>query len=527
MARTSIKATGRLGERPRAKATGRLGERPRAKATGRLGERPRARRTLLAAGAAACIVAGLPGAAGAADTAVSIRDNLFAPQEVRIDPGDTVTWTNSGVRVHDVTSDTGEFLSGDLQRGQHFSHTFEKEGYFYYHCSFHGRAGRQGMWGVVIVGDPPPPDAGGGKEERPKIEVPGDFKTIQAAVDAAEPGSTIVVGPGNYRGDVRVTTDDLIVRGTDRFRTVLDGDGERAHGIAVEGARKVTIANLTVREFTGNGVFFDGARRYTAERIDAINNHTRGVYAYRSYDGVIRASFGWGSGDSAFSVAGCMGCGALLEDLHAERSYLGYSGTNATGVTVRSSTFVRNGVGIAPNTLPAVEEAPGRGTLVVGNTVSDNDHASVPPAGIAETFGIPFGTGIWLAGVENSVVRDNVILGHARYGVLVTQTPDGSLPVNNTVVRNRVRDAAKHPLAWDGTGADNCFGNNDFTGETGPPEIETLYACANRPFAGAPYPPVQEDVAAAIAESRTRATEEPPEPRRPRCQKGRPGCHRH
>ncbi|MFN2586570.1 MAG: right-handed parallel beta-helix repeat-containing protein [Actinomycetota bacterium] len=484
------------------------------------------RRVLLIAAAAACAVAGLPGVAPAADHAVSIRDNFFAPQEIRIEPGDTVTWTNSGTRVHDVTSDTGAFASGALQRGQRFSHTFEEEGYFYYHCSFHGRAGRQGMWGVVIVGDPPPP-GGGEEDERPKIEVPGDFKTIQAAVDAAEPGSTIVVGPGTYKGDVVVTTDDLILRGVDRFRTVLDGGGTRSNGIVVDGARDVTIANLTVRDFTGDGILFTGARRYTADRIDAIKNLTRGISAHGSYDGVIRRSFGWGSGDSAFSVAECMGCGALLEDLHAERSYLGYAGVNATGVTIRSSTWVRNATGIASITLPGLGHGPGRGTLVVGNVVRANDHASTPPAGIAETFGTPVGTGIWLAGVENNVVLGNEVTDHGRYGVLVTQTPDATLPVNNTVARNLVRGSGAHALAWDGAGSDNCFTGNDFDGTSGPPDIETLYSCADRPFAGTPYRPVADDVAAALEERHLRHTEEPPEPRRPRCQKGRPGCHRH
>lgn len=484
-----------------------------------------AARLALLAVAAGCLVAGVPAAAPAAEVSVSARDNVFSPQQLRIDPGDTVTWTNFGPRVHNVTSDTGEFVSPEMDRGQTFTHAFEKEGYFYYHCSIHGRAGRQGMWGVVIVGNPPPP--GGDKDKRPRIDVPGDFKTIQAAVDAADPGSTIVVGPGTYKGGVRVATDDLIVKGADRFRTVLDGDGERPDGIVVDGARKVTIANLTVREFTGNGILFTAARRYTAARVDAIKNETRGIHAYRSYDGVIRRSFGWGSGDSAFSVAECMGCGALLEDLHAERSYLGYSGTNATGVTIRSSTWTHNGAGIASTTRPGLEHGPGRGTLVVGNVVRDNDYTTVPPAGAAETGGIPFGTGVWLAGVESNVVRGNTIEGHGRYGVLVTQTPDGSLPVRNTVVRNLIGRVGKYALAWDGAGADNCFEGNDFAGPTGPPDIETLYGCDDRPFAGVPYPPVQEDVAAAIAENATRETEEPPEPRRPRCQKGRAGCHRH
>ncbi|HYP24626.1 MAG TPA: plastocyanin/azurin family copper-binding protein, partial [Actinomycetota bacterium] len=141
--------------------------------------------------AAALLLAGLVVAAPAraADESVTARDNLFASQEIHVDPGDTVTWTNAGRRTHDVTADSGTFVSGDLFPRARFSHTFAKEGTYYYHCSFHGKAGKQGMWGVVVVGDPEPPHGGGGgKDERPRIDVPGDFRTIEGAVDAAEPG---------------------------------------------------------------------------------------------------------------------------------------------------------------------------------------------------------------------------------------------------------------------------------------------------------------------------------------------------
>lgn len=483
-------------------------------------------RALLVTLAGSLLVPALPAAVRAATIDVSIRDNSFSPQEVRIDPGDTVLWTGFGIRTHDVTSDTGDFASGDMARGSQFQHTFEKEGYYYYHCSFHGRKGQKGMWGVVIVGNPPPP-GGEGQEGRPTLEVPGDFRTIQAAVDAAEPGSTIMIGPGEYRGEVSVTTDDLVIRGTDRFRTVLHGRDERATGFVVNGAAKVTIANLTVRNFLESGISFVDSTSYTAVRIDSIKNRRYGIRAARSYDGVIRSSFAWGSGDSAFSVAECMGCGALLDHVHASTNYIGYSGTNASGVTIRGSTWVGNGAGIVPNTAPAGDLAPNRGTFVVDNVVRANNNGSIPPPGDTQPFGVPVGTGIWLLGVESNVVQDNEILDHERYGVLVSATADGYVPVGNSVRDNLVRDAVEHPLAWDGTGSDNCFSGNDFTGETGPPEIESIYACTSRPFDGAPYPPVREDVDRAVAESLARETEEPREPDRPHCQKGRPGCMRH
>jgi hypothetical protein len=180
---------------------------------------------------------------------------------------------------------------------------------------------------------------------------------------------------------------------------------------------------------------------------------------------------------------------------------------------------------VVPNTLPSEEFGPNRGTTIVNNVIKNNNYKTVPAAGISETFGIPFGTGIWLLGVRNNVALDNRIRGHERYGVLVTQGMDqNSVPMNNTVRDNDISQSGKYDLAWDGTGENNCFSGNDFE-TSGPPEIETLYGCDNKPFVGVPYPPVQADVAASL-ENVDREQKEPPEPHRPRCQRGTRGCRR-
>jgi plastocyanin len=476
----------------------------------------------------AAIAVGFPASSYAASTTVTIRDNYFAPQEVHIDPGDTVVWSSQAAGgVHTVTADDRSFDSGDLHPGDSYQHTFTKEGYYYYHCKYHG--GKQvGMWGVIIVGNPPPPDSGeDAKDVRPKLVVPKDFPTIQKAVNAAKPGSTIVIDPGTYFEAVKVTTPNLVIKGVDRFRTVLNGHDKKGTGILVDHAAHVTIKNLTVRNYKGNGLYWDHSNDYLATRIDAIKDRTYGVFSYDSYRGVFKNSFGYGSGDSAFYVGGCLGCGALLENLHSERNYLGYSGTNSTGVVIRDSVFVHNGAGIVPNSLPTEPYEPNRGTFLYNNVVKYNNYETIPASGFSETAGIPFGTGIWLAGVENSEAYGNHVFGNKRYGILVSQALDpNTVPMNNRVRDNWVRDSGIYDLAWDGTGESNCFSGNDIKGDTGPPQIETLYSCANRPFVGAPYPPVEQDLATSLTYVETREQKEPPEPKRPRCQKGRPGCHR-
>lgn len=481
------------------------------------------RRTLTSAAALLLVAAALIGTPARAATAtVTVRDVFFSPQEIHVDPGDTVTWNSAAVLTHDVTSDTGLFASGEIVRGRSFSHTFPKKGTYYYHCSIHGSAGQDGMWGVVVVGDPKPAKPPPG---RPRIDVPGDFKTIQAAVDAAPSGSTIFVAPGRYKGDVTITTDDLVLRGVDRYRTVLHGADERATGIAVEGASDVTIANLTVRNFVTDGLSFVDAHRYTAKGIEAINNRMHGVSATRSYEGVIRSSFGWGSGEAAYLVAECMGCGTLLENVEARRSHTGVAAINATGVTLRGSAIVGNGVGVALLSDPDRAASPGRGALLMNNFIRGS--GDPPPLRSAETFGIPRETGVWVAGVDNAVVRDNRVHDTARYGILVSASADGLAPNRNEIAHNAVLGGDTAPVAWDGAGADNCFERNEHAPASSPPTLDHDYSCDKRPFTGEPYPPVQEDVAAALPESLELATADAGEPDRPDCQKGKPGCHRH
>ncbi len=80
-------------------------------------------------------------------TAVEIADACFTPTILRIDPGQSVTWTNTDPFVHNVTANSwGHF--DDLLEGHSFTATFENGGVYPYACTYH-----PGMSGAVVVGD--------------------------------------------------------------------------------------------------------------------------------------------------------------------------------------------------------------------------------------------------------------------------------------------------------------------------------------------------------------------------------------
>jgi parallel beta-helix repeat protein len=472
------------------------------------------------------LILGAPVVSKAATVEVIMRDNVFTPQELHIDPGDKVVWRNGGRNIHDVASDIeGQFRSGDISRGGTFSHTFTEEGYYYYHCANHGGANQEGMWGLVIVGNPPPPGTGGPKDPRPTLRVPKDFKTIQKAVNRAKSGTKILVSPGVYNESVLVVTKNLSIVGVDRFRTVLHGKDQNEIGFHIAGAPGVTIKNLTVRNFTDTGVFFDSTNRYAAVRVDSIKNRSYGIRANDSFDGLIKDTFAWGSGSAGIAVTACADCSTLVDGVEAQRNFLGYWSENATGVVVRGSVFKRNGAGVISASLPDTDTLPNRGHLLLNNVVSNNNYGTIPAADLSEQYGIPFGTGIWLLGPRNNVVQQNTVRNNARFGIVVSRGADGGeAPMRNSVRENSVEGAGGYDLAWDGEGADNCFSANAFA-TSGPPDIQVLYGCDNRPFTGTTYEPV-DSLATLGSPDPERSQVEPPMPTRPRCQRGAPGCDR-
>ena len=97
------------------------------------------------------------GSAAAATFNVTVGGgaNVFTPNTLTINVGDTVTWTNAG-GFHNVAANDGSFRNGDPSstNGWTFSHTFTSAGTVGYHCEIHAP-----MIGSITVNDvaPPPP----------------------------------------------------------------------------------------------------------------------------------------------------------------------------------------------------------------------------------------------------------------------------------------------------------------------------------------------------------------------------------
>src|SRR4051812_25903760 len=118
-------------------------------------------------------------------------------------------------------------------------------------------------------------------------------QSIQAAVNRADPGDTVLIMPGHYRQSVLVAKNNLRIRGSGAGvgGTVIEPAAtphgvcatELKSGICVFDPRhertivRARVDNVLVRNFEGDGVVGVGTRGLIVNNVMALNNARYGV----------------------------------------------------------------------------------------------------------------------------------------------------------------------------------------------------------------------------------------------------------
>jgi len=419
-------------------------------------------------------------------TGVRVIDNSFSPTVVRIHEGGKVRFKNWGNNPHNVVAIDESWGSYDeIGKNSYIDVTYQDEGLYKYLCSYHASPdGEWGMVGSVVVGDIEYENYTNFKKEDVVKKfsgivrhVPKDYESIQDAVNSSNPGDLILVKPGIYYEEVVVNVPSITIRGWDRNTTIIDGEFERGNGIQVVGVDGVAIENLTARNALLNGFYWATTEGYRGSYLTAYNNGDYGIYAFDSVDGVIEHSYASGSPDAGFYIGQCYPCDAIVNNVISENNGLGYSGTNSGGsLYIINSIFRNNKGGIVPNTLDSELLPPERETYIIGNLIENNNNINAPATN--STY-LSFGNGIVIAGGNNNFIRNNVIVDHDTYGIVITASLDvnywpahGNIVQENLIINSRRADIALSGVSNLG----NCFDGNSYNISI-PPGLQSLNSC--------------------------------------------------
>ncbi|MGQ4485496.1 nitrous oxide reductase family maturation protein NosD [Streptomyces sp. SAS_281] len=312
-----------------------------------------------------------------------------------------------------------------------------------------------------------------------RVVSPG--QSIQAAVDAARPGDTIVVRPGTYRESVRISTPGLTLRGSGDATVIMPAAGRAAsgddcagagNGICVLGTADDTVDGVTVRSlrvtgFARSGLWASWTDRLSVRSVTADTNGVWGIAQQRSTRSDIRDSTARSNGDAGIFVANSVDEEGGATDTGGTRvrgntltdNRIGFTARRVRNLSVRDNTLTANCSGVF---VVGDEGTPRAGALSVrSNRITGNNKFC------AATDRLPAiqGSGIVLTGTEstevrNNVIRDNVGATPLSGGVVLFKSFVGAKNTDNTVSGNVVLGNLPADLADRDTGTGNRFTGN-------------------------------------------------------------------
>jgi hypothetical protein len=377
-----------------------------------------------------------------------------------------------------------------------------------------------GCLGATAQADPPtyPPPTKPTVQPQPKgpfhtlkVGKHAKYKTIGAAVKAAKAGDTIKIANGTYKEGVIVSGSSkrylkLIGNASAPAKVVLEGKGLKGakaqNGVQVNGADQVTVRGMTAQHYKANGFFFVNDNGYTANKLQAFQVGTYGIYAFNSVGGTMTDDVAAWNNDSGFYIGQTppqvKPVRTTVDRVTSYGNVLGFSGTNMRYVTIEHSKWYNNGTGIVPNALHSEKYAPPEDNVITGNDVFWNNfnYYVGAPFTIAknnkDSTPYPVGVGILLFGSRTTQVTNNRVWGNYLAGAgmvqqfLLAQEPGAKDLIGNSFTNNAFglngTDLNGTDLVYDGNGSNNCFGGNTGVAVTVPADQSTFAAC---PFTGA------------------------------------------
>jgi parallel beta-helix repeat protein len=299
-------------------------------------------------------------------------------------------------------------------------------------------------------------------------------QSIQAAVDRAEPGTTIVVKPGVYRERVVIHKNGTSLVGEDAVMKppaggkptcaqagfCVVGDVNFQTGKVSGYVHNVSVTGFTIKNFKDFGIVALAAHNSRFVKNRAFGNGEYGITAFASRGTQFISNVTSGSGEAGIYVGDSPHADASVIKNDTHNDHLGILVRDARHGNIVGNEVHDNCMGIM---FLADQPGPAGGFDVSGNTVQNNDHSCPSGEGLRPISGV----GIGLIGAKGVEIHGNRILGNVpsgptayRGGVAVVRGPGGTPPTNNSVIGNTILHN-RPDLFWDKSGSGNRYQAND------------------------------------------------------------------
>ncbi|MEA2169259.1 MAG: hypothetical protein QOF76_2559, partial [Solirubrobacteraceae bacterium] len=215
-------------------------------------------------------------------------------------------------------------------------------------------------------------------------------------------------------------------------------------GIRVDRADGFVLRNLKVRHAREHDIYVLEADGYRLDRFKTYWGGEYGVLTFVEDHGVMRNCEAAGSGDSGlYPGAGAKTSAGRDTKYYPAFRYSqeirlcdshhndgGYSGTDGNATHIDHNNFYDNALGFTTDvfTAPGHPGFPQQGDLIEDNNFySNNFNPYVAGSDVKPSIAAPVGTGLWIAGGNDNIVRNNRFWDNRRRGVMLFAVPDSTV----------------------------------------------------------------------------------------------------
>ncbi|MBB5802531.1 nitrous oxidase accessory protein NosD [Saccharothrix ecbatanensis] len=265
-------------------------------------------------------------------------------------------------------------------------------------------------------------------------------QSVQEAVDRAGPGATVLLAEGTHSGNVVVTHPGVTLKGAGAGRTILvpgpvapstvaplhDAPPDVVSGIVVHsdtGIGEVAVEGLTVRGFSGAGVYAHTVTGLRLHDVEAVDNVVWGLYVRESSGIDVSRCRGENSRYGGIALAFCARADAVVADSECVGNAFGVFVDNSSRARVLRNRCHGNAAGmlLLHQVYPGEPEGGVRDCLVSDNDVYDNTLAAGgdDPEALGAAGPPISGVGIALIGTERVSVVGNRLHGNQPGGFSV------------------------------------------------------------------------------------------------------------
>jgi parallel beta-helix repeat protein len=258
-----------------------------------------------------------------------------------------------------------------------------------------------------------------------------DGQSIQAAVKAAAPGTTIHVMPGTYNETVYIDKDNIrllgIIQGSER--ATLHGKGELNDAILFSG-NNIVVEGFLITQYKGNGVMSQAGNNYEIRDNIIVDTGVYGIFPQLGKNGLIEHNIISGIEDAAIYVG-------MSDNTHVAYnevfdSVAGIEIENSRHAIVESNFVYNNTGGVLAFITPGLPIKTTYDVIIRNNWISDNNTPNFGAPG-STVGGIPAGTGIMVMAADDVVIEGNIITNHKTVGILVVDHNTAAQLTNVTV----------------------------------------------------------------------------------------------